>query len=144
MMSGPLSTSVSTEERSTTRSGPARSDGSTSTRQRGAAARIARTVCAIVSAPPSGRSSRATIVTTTWRRPICTTDSATRRGSSASTLPGSPVSTEQKRQRRVHTLPSIMKVAVPSVPQHSWMLGQRASSHTVWSFCERTISRTRK
>ena len=149
MMSGPLSTRVSTEERRTPEagpagSGPAKSEGSTSIRQAGAAARIAPTVRAIAPAPPSRRSSRATMVTTTWRSPIRTTDSATRRGSSRSTPPGNPVRTEQNRQRRVQTLPSIMKVAVPCVPQHSWMLGQRASSHTVWSFCERTISRTRK
>src|SRR5690606_11363117 len=38
--------------------------------------------------------------------------------------------TSQKLQRRVHTSPRIMKVAVPW-PKHSWMLGQLASSHTV-------------
>jgi hypothetical protein len=36
----------------------------------------------------------------------------------------------QKPQFRVHTLPSTMKVAVPSA-QHSPWFGHRASSHTV-------------
>ena len=44
--------------------------------------------------------------------------------------PGSPVFTAQKRQPRVHVSPRIMMVAVPW-PQHSKMLGQRASSQTV-------------
>ena len=47
------------------------------------------------------------------------------------------VFTLQKRQPRVHVSPMIMMVAVavPSFPpQHSPMLGQRASSHTVASF----------
>jgi hypothetical protein len=44
---------------------------------------------------------------------------------------GLPVLTLQKPQRRVHVSPRIMKVAVP-LSQHSPMLGQAASSHTVW------------
>src|SRR5690606_35044205 len=43
---------------------------------------------------------------------------------------GRPWATSQKLQRRVHTSPRIMKVAVPW-PKHSWMFGQLASSHTV-------------
>src|SRR5690606_26202994 len=58
------------------------------------------------------------------------TVSARRRGSSASGGFGRPWATSQKLQRRVHTSPRIMKVAVPW-PKHSWMLGQLASSHTV-------------
>ena len=50
-----------------------------------------------------------------------------RRGSSA---PGSPVFTLQNAQARVHVSPMIMKVAC-FFSQHSPMLGQPASSHTV-------------
>ena len=46
------------------------------------------------------------------------------------------MSTAQKRQPRVQVPPITMKVAVPP-PQHSPMLGQRASSHTVWSLSVR-------
>ena len=52
------------------------------------------------------------------------------------------VLTAQKLQPRVHVSPIIIivAVAVPSVPppQHSPMLGHRASSHTVASFSFRT------
>ena len=59
------------------------------------------------------------------------TASATRSGSAGSGRPdGRDVSTRQKRQARVHWSPLTMKVAVPSA-QHSKMLGQPASSHTV-------------
>ena len=94
--------------------------------------RIWRIVSATIPAPPSGRSSRATIVTTTCLSPIWRVASATRRGSSASVIGGRPVSMAQKPQFRVQTLPRIMNVAVPSA-QHSPMFGQRASSHTVLS-----------
>ena len=97
---------------------PPRSELSSSTLQRDTA-RIAATVAAHTSAPPSLRSSRFTMVTTTWRNCISATASATRSGSAKSNSVGRPVCTEQKRQRRVHTLPRIMKVAVPCVPQHS-------------------------
>src|SRR6478736_6953883 len=43
---------------------------------------------------------------------------------------GRPCATSQKLQRRVHTSPKIMKVAVPWL-KHSWMFGHEASSHTV-------------
>ena len=43
---------------------------------------------------------------------------------------GRPWATSQKEQRRVHTSPRIMNVAVP-LEKHSWMFGQVASSHTV-------------
>src|SRR4249919_1201935 len=51
-------------------------------------------------------------------------------GSDASGGFGRPWATSQKLQRRVHTSPRIMKVAVPWL-KHSWMFGQLASSHTV-------------
>jgi hypothetical protein len=54
--------------------------------------------------------------------------SPARRRSSGS---GRPWPTSQNGQRRVHLSPMIMKVAVP-LPKHSPMLGQEASSHTVW------------
>ena len=44
------------------------------------------------------------------------------------------MSTEQKRQARVHTAPMSMMVAVPAF-QHSPMFGHFASSHTVASRC---------
>ena len=55
---------------------------------------------------------------------------------------GKPVSTAQNRQRRVQTLPRIMNVAVRCTPQHSWILGQRASSQTVFSPLLRISLRT--
>ncbi len=62
-------------------------------------------------------------------------------GSSGSSGSGAPTFTWQKRQARVHTSPINMTVAVPP-PQHSAMLGQRASSHTVASFVRRTVAFT--
>jgi len=95
--------------------------------------RISWMVAAKRAAPKSGRSSRSTEVTTAWARPIRDTAAPTRRGSSASMSPPRlPLVTAQKAQARVHTSPRIMRVAVPW-PQHSAMLGQRASSHTVVS-----------
>lgn len=49
---------------------------------------------------------------------------------------------EQKRQPRVHVSPISMMVAVPP-PQHSPMLGHRASSQTVASPAVRTVLRSR-
>ena len=67
---------------------------------------------------------------------------ATFSGSSASSQPrGLPVSTEQKRQARVHTAPISMMVAVPAF-QHSPMFGHFASSHTVLRRCSRTMPLT--
>ena len=109
---------------------PLRSLMSTSMLVPGFSSRIARIVSATIAAPPSGRSSRATMVTTTCFRPMSLVASATRRGSSRSVIGGRPVSMAQKPQFRVHTLPRIMNVAVPSA-QHSPRFGQRASSHTV-------------
>ena len=102
----------------------------------GFSSRIWRIVSATMPAPPSGRSSRATMVTTTCFRPIRCTASATRRGSSRSVIGGRPVSMAQNPQFRVQTLPRIMNVAVPSA-QHSPMFGQRASSQTVFSASSR-------
>src|ERR1035437_2101980 len=46
---------------------------------------------------------------------------------------GLNLGTEQKPQTRVQRSPRIMKVAAPRW-KHSWMLGQRADSHTVCRF----------
>jgi hypothetical protein len=51
-------------------------------------------------------------------------------GSCGLSAPGLPVATLQKAQARVQTSPMIMKVACLCF-QHSPMLGQAASSHTV-------------
>ena len=64
--------------------------------------------------------------------PSASTACATRSGSARSTRSGTPDFTLQKPQRRVHTSPRIMNVAVPR-SQHSPMLGQFASSQTVCS-----------
>jgi hypothetical protein len=109
---------------------PLKSGVRTSTVHPGTRSRMRRMVIAKRVAPPSGSSSRFTEVITTWERPMARTASATRLGSSQSMERGRPVRTAQKRQERVHTSPRIMKVAVPC-PQHSPMLGQRASSQTV-------------
>jgi hypothetical protein len=106
----------------------------------GAAARMARIGRAKCSAPPSGRSSRSTLVTTTWRRPSVATASATRRGSSASSARGMPVATLQKEQARVQVSPMIIMVAW-RCDQHSPMFGQAASSHTVTKRLSRISAR---
>ena len=79
------------------RSPPLKSVGSTSTPQPGTASRTARIVAAQIRAPPSGRSSRATPVTTTNRSPICRTAEAIRAGSSSSTGSGAPSSRRRSR-----------------------------------------------
>ena len=89
-------------------------------------------VAAQIRAPPSGRSSRATPVTTTNRRPISRTASAILVGSSSSTASGLAVITSQNPHRRVHLSPRIRNVASRS-SQHSEMFGHNASSHTVCS-----------
>ena len=78
----------------------------------GLVSRIARIVSAKIREPPSGRSSRATLVTTTCSSRIAPTASATRRGSSSSNHVGRPVFTAQNPQARVHVSPRIMIVAV--------------------------------
>src|SRR4249919_2920070 len=60
-------------------------------------------------------------------------------GSDASGGFGRPWATSQKLQRRVHTSPRIMKVAVPWL-KHSWMFGQLASSHTVTRRFSRSLA----
>ena len=73
---------------------------------------------------------------------ISATERAAFAGSSGSSQPcGLPVSTEQKRQARVHTAPMSMMVAVPAF-QHSPMFGHLASSHTVARRCSLTMSLT--
>ena len=99
----------------------------------GQRSRSRRIVSAKTDAPPSGRSSRATDVTTTCSRPMAATASATRRGSSGSNQVGRPVLIAQKPQARVQTSPRIITVAV-RWSQHSPRFGQRASSQTVLRF----------
>ncbi len=111
---------------------PRTSDTSVSTRVPGRRRRIAETHAATWAIPPSARSSRATIVSTAWSRPMRSMASATRSGSSAAGASGCLVSTRQNPQARVHRSPSTMNVAVPSL-QHSDRFGQPASSHTVTS-----------
>jgi hypothetical protein len=98
----------------------------------GEVSRIRRIVSAKTLAPPSGRSSRATLVTTTCSRPRPPIASATRRGSSSSNQVGLPVLTAQNPQALVQVSPRIMMVAV-RWSQHSPMFGQWASSQTVLS-----------
>ena len=85
--------------------------------------------------PSSAKSSRATIVKTTYDNFISATAAAIRAGSSASGGCGLLVSIRQNPHARVQRSPSTMNVAVPSL-QHSDKLGQPASSQTVtneWS-----------
>ncbi len=89
-------------------------------------------------APPSRRSSRSTLVMTTYFRRSAAIVRARFSGSSASSGSGRPWPTSQNGQRRVHLSPMIMNVAVP-LPKHSPMFGQLASSHTVCSRCSRRI-----
>ena len=96
----------------------------------GERSRMAVMVSAKMRDPPSGRSSRATLVTTTCSSCMTATASATRRGSSSSNQVGRPVLTAQNPQARVQVSPRIMIVAV-RWSQHSPMFGQRASSQTV-------------
>ena len=94
------------------------------------------------SAPPSLRSSRSTEVTTICVSPSSLAAAATRAGSCGSSGRGRPVRTLQKAQARVHVSPMIMNVAWRLL-QHSPMLGQPASSHTVvrpWLRTMRTVS----
>ena len=65
--------------------------------------------------------------------------SATFSGSAASSAPGRPVFTLQKAQALVQVSPMIMKVAC-FFDQHSPILGQPASSHTVTRPFSRTIA----
>jgi len=89
--------------------------------------RISSITRAKIVLPPSFKSSRATDVITVCFNFIAATASPTRRGSSQSTKPfGRPGATAQNPQRRVHSSPRIMIVAVPRAQQ--WpRFGQRAS-----------------
>src|SRR5690554_5534497 len=84
---------------------------------------MAFTVSAHKMEPISFKSSRSTEVMTACLMFMILMERATFSGSSQSSVSGRPVFTPQKPQERVHTLPKIIKVAVPS-PQHSPMLGQ--------------------
>jgi hypothetical protein len=118
-------------------SAPSKSGISTSMPMPGLVSRIRVIVSAKMRAPPSGRSSRATEVTTTCSSPSAPIASATRRGSSSSNQVGRPVLTAQNPQARVHVSPRIMIVAV-RWSQHSPMFGQWASSQTVFRFRPRS------
>ena len=106
---------------------------STSTVASGVAARTAAMAAANCAAPPSGRSSRVTLVMTTCRRPsrraasrdparLVLVEGADAGGARPcpAASPASPAgaafpspSTAQKRHARVHTSPRIRNVAVP-------------------------------
>ena len=107
----------------------------------GFASRMASTVAAQCRAPPSGRSSRVTEVTTTCRSPISLTLSATCRGSEASGARGLPVFVAQNLQPRVQMSPKIMKVAVLRL-QHSALLGQSPLLQIVCNECCFTMRST--
>ena len=79
-------------------------------------------VAAHTFAPPSGKSSRATEVSTQCFSPILATASATLGGSAKSSSVGFPVCTAQNEHARVQIFPRIINVAVPR-DQHSPMLG---------------------
>ena len=105
-------------------------------------ARIASTVCAQCTAPPSGKSSRVTEVTTTCRSPIRATLSAICCGSSASGANGRPDLVAQKRQLRVQISPKIINVAVLLL-QHSDLFGHIPLLQMVcseWRFTIRSTS----
>ncbi len=113
---------------------PSKSGMSTSMLMPGQASFVRMIVSAQIPAPPSCSSSRLTLVMTMCLRPapccMMARLSATRRGSSLSSVGGRPVLTLQKPQARVQVSPRIMMVATPR-DQHSPMLGQPASSQTV-------------
>ncbi len=124
------------------RSTPLKSGMSTSTVVLGLSRRSAVMAAAKWLAPPSGRSSRLTLVTTMYSSESALTARARFSGSSGSSGGGAPTFTWQKRQARVQTSPISITVAVPP-PQHSAMLGQRASSQTVARPVLRTMALTR-
>lgn len=118
---------------------PRKSGVSTSMRVPGDFSRMAVMQSTKCWAPPSRRSSRSTLVTTTYFRPMSATVWPRLAGSLASGGFGRPWATSQNEQRRVQTSPRIMKVAVPW-PKHSWMFGQLASSHTVTRRFSRSLA----
>jgi hypothetical protein len=76
-------------------------------------------------APPSRKSSRSTLVMTTYLSLSAAMVWASFSGSWVSSGLGRPWPTSQNGQRRVHLSPMIMKVAVP-LPKHSPIFGQLA------------------
>ena len=104
----------------------------------GDSSRVLRMQSTKCCAPPSRRSSRSTEVITTYLSLSRAMVRARFSGSFASSGSGRPWPTSQNGQRRVHLSPMIMKVAVP-LPKHSPMLGQEASSHTVFRLLSRRI-----
>src|SRR5471030_526119 len=88
-------------------------------------------------APPSRKSSRSTLVITTYASFSAAMVFARLTGSSTSSGSGRPWPTSQNGQRRVQMSPMIMKVAVP-LEKHSPMFGQDASSQTLCSLCLRS------
>mmetsp|Transcript_20009 Transcript_20009/g.53282 ORF Transcript_20009/g.53282 Transcript_20009/m.53282 type:complete len:270 (+) Transcript_20009:2297-3106(+) len=130
--------------RSTPARSPVKSGVSASTMSSGCARLISRTVSEKCFAPPSGTSSRSTEVRTTYLSPHFAMASATLRGSLGSSGGGAlEVLMLQKRQPRVQVSPMSMRVAVPP-PQHSPMLGHRASSQTVERPRRRASARSRE
>src|SRR5574343_307850 len=105
----------------------------------GDASRTARTTSTKCWAPPSRRSSRSTLVITTYCSLSMETELASSAGSSGLGGSGWPWPTSQNGQRRVQISPRIMKGAVPR-PKHSPMFGQAASSQTVCSFFSRSMA----
>src|SRR5690606_21993070 len=96
-------------------------------------------------APPSAKSSRSTLVNTTYPNPHLRSASAVFSGSCGSKGAGALlVFTEQNRQPLVHVSPINMIVAVAAAlldpPQQSLILGHLASSQTVWRFKPRRSS----
>ncbi len=89
-MSGSASSTSSIEA-----SRPWKSGTSTSTEAEGSRSLICRIVSANAHAPKSGRSSRSTEVSTTWRSCIRSHASATRSGSAGSNFGGRPWATAQ-------------------------------------------------
>ena len=116
---------------------PLKSGTSTSIAVFGLRWRTARMVAAQTFAPPSGRSSLATDVSTQCLSPILATASATLGGSAKSSSVGFPVWIAQKVQARVQILPRIIRVAVPR-DQHSPILGHWALWQTVCNWLSST------
>jgi len=74
--------------------------------------RMASMVAAKCAAPPSGRSSRVTEVTTAWRSPRAAVALPTRAGSSGSGSRTAPLPILQKAHPRVQVSPRMRNVAV--------------------------------
>lgn len=94
-------------------------------------------------APPSGKSSRLTLVITRYFKFICFAICAKRDGSVGSGGAGLPVATEQNLQRRVQMLPEIKTVAV-LLDQHSPRFGQFALLQIVCKPSELNVCSVRR